>query len=175
MATRPTTTNYGIALYGPQGTEDPMDVYRVYNPAMETIDRIMGAIYVELGKLDARMTAAEKHLNQLDTRENQHYTELKNSIAETNAKIDNLRQEMNTKFEQVNNQITQLGTKTDNIWTAIQNITAKVMGGGTVDKATGTITWPQAGTIPVGNINVFSGSGYLRTRAGEQDNDVKVV
>ena len=38
MADRPTTPHYGIAKYGPQGTADPMDVYTVYNEAMETID-----------------------------------------------------------------------------------------------------------------------------------------
>lgn len=175
MADRPTTPHYGIAKYGPQGTEDPMDVYRVYNPAMETIDKILFQHEGEIGKLKNRMDAAEAAIAALDKREAAHYTELTQKIANLTQQLNDFKNETNQKFEQVNQHITQLDGKTDNIWTAIQNILSKVMGGGTAHKDTGAIDWPQAGTIPVGNINIFSGTGFLRTRAGEQDNDVKVI
>ena len=186
MAERPTTPHYGIAKYGPQGTADPMDVYRVYNVAMDTVDNILFEHEGEIAALKRRMDAAEAAIDALDKREAAHYTELTQAIASLDAKVENyntalnnkidkLETSMNEKLETVNNNITKLDGKTDSIWTAIQNILNKVMGGGSVDKSTGSVSWPQAGTIPVGNINLFSGSGFIRTRAGEQDNDVKVV
>lgn len=175
MAERPTTSHYGIAKYGPQGTADPMDVYRVYNVAMDTIDKILFDQEGEIADLKRRIDAAEAAIDALDKREAAHYTELTESISNLDTKLENFKTEVEQKFETVNNNITKLDGKTDSIWTAIQNILNKVMGGGSVDKDTGSVSWPQAGTIPVGNINIFSGSGYIRTRAGEQDNDVKVV
>lgn len=186
MADRPTTSHYGIAKYGPQGTEDPMDVYRVYNVAMDTIDNILFEQEGEIADLKRRMDAAEDAIAKLDKREQAHYDELTQKITDLDTKVENyktelenkidkLEQTMNEKFETVNNNITKLDGKTDNLWTAIQNVINKVMGGGSIDKSTGAVSWPQAGTIPVGNINLFSGTGFIRTRAGEQDNDVKVV
>lgn len=175
MAERPTTHHYGIAKYGPQGTADPMDVYRVYNVAMDTIDNILFEHEGEIAALKKRMDAAEAAIDALDKREAAHYTELTESISNLDTKLENFKTEVEQRFETVNNSITKLDGKTDSIWTAIQNILNKIMGGGSVDKSTGSVSWPQAGTIPVGNINLFSGSGYIRTRAGEQDNDVKVV
>ena len=175
MADRPTTPHYGIVKYGPQGTTDPMDVYAVYNEAMETIDRILFALQAQIARnkkaiedLDAKVeqynTALNTRIDNLDTKGEQYHEEFKQFKANTEQ-----------KFTQVDNHFTNLDSKTDNIWTAIQNIINKVMGAGSVDTHTGAVSWPQAGTIPVGNINVFSGTGFIRTRAGEQDNDVKVV
>lgn len=186
MAERPTTPHYGIAKYGPQGTQDPMDVYRVYNVAMDTIDNILFEQEGEIADLKRRMDAAEAAIDALDRREAAHYTELTQAITDLDTKVENyntainnnmdwLESMMGDRFNTVNHDISKLDGKTDNIWTAIQNIINKVMGAGSVDKNTGSVSWPQAGTIPVGNINIFSGSGYIRTRAGEQDNDVKVV
>lgn len=164
MADRPTTAHYGIAEYGPQLTADPMDVYRVYNPAMETIDRILFSHEGEMGSLKNRMDAAEAAIE-----------ELTQSIANLTEAFNAFKSETNAKFETVNNNISNLDGKTANIWTAIRNVIAKVYGGGTVTEANGSIAWGDPGKAVVGNINVFSGSGYLRTRAGEQDNDVKVI
>lgn len=175
MADRPTTPHYGIVKYGPQGNADPMDVYAVYNEAMETIDRILFDLQGQIARnkkaiedLDAKVerynTALNTRIDNLDNKVEQYHEEFKQFKATTEQ-----------KFTQVDNHFTNLDGKTDSIWTAIQNIINKVMGAGTVDKSTGAVSWPQAGTIPVGNINVFSGTGFLRTRAGEQDNDVKVV
>lgn len=175
MADRPTTSHYGIVKYGPQGTADPMDVYAVYNEAMETIDRI-------LFDLQAQIARNKKAIEYLDAKVEQYNTALNTRIDNLDAKVEQYHEEFKQfkatteqKFTQVDNHFTQLDGKTDSIWTAIQNIINKVMGAGTVDKDTGAVSWPQAGTIPVGNINIFSGTGFIRTRAGEQDNDVKVV
>lgn len=164
MADRPTTAHYGIAEYGPQLTADPMDVYRVYNPAMETIDRILFSHEGEIGSLKNRMDAAEVAIE-----------ELTQSITNLTEAFNNFKAETNSKFETVNNNISNLDGKTANLWTAIRNVVEKVYGGGTVTEANGSISWGDSGKAVVGNINVFSGSGYLRTRAGEQDNDVKVI
>ena len=175
MADRPTTPHYGIVKYGPQGTDDPMDVYTVYNEAMETIDRI-------LFDLQAQIARNKKAIEDLDAKVERYNTTLNTRIDNLDNKVEQYHEEFKQfkaateqKFTQVDNHFTNLDGKTDNIWTAIQNIINKVMGAGTVDRNTGAVSWPQAGTIPVGNINVFSGTGFLRTRAGEQDNDVKVV
>lgn len=164
MADRPTTAHYGIAEYGPQLTADPMDVYRVYNPAMETIDRILFSHEGEIGNLKSRMDAAEAAIEALTQ-----------SIANLTKAINDFKAETNAKFDTVNNNISNLDGKTSNLWTAIRNVIAKVYGGGTVTEANGSIDWGDPGKAVVGNINVFSGTGYLRTRAGEQDNDIKVV
>ena len=175
MADRPATPHYGIVKYGPQGTADPMDVYAVYNEAMETIDRI-------LFDLQGQIARNKKAIEDLDAKVEQYNTALNARIDELDTKVEQYHEEFKQfkatteqKFTQVDNHFTQLDGKTDSIWTAIQNIINKVMGAGSVDKDTGAVSWPQAGTIPVGNINIFSGTGFIRTRAGEQDNDVKVV
>ena len=175
MANRPATPHYGIVKYGPQGTADPMDVYAVYNEAMETIDRI-------LFDLQGQIARNKKAIEDLDAKVEQYNTALNTRIDELDTKVEEYHEEFKQfkatteqKFTQVGNHFTQLDGKTDSIWTAIQNIINKVMGAGSVDKDTGAVSWPQAGTIPVGNINIFSGTGFIRTRAGEQDNDVKVV
>jgi hypothetical protein len=175
MADRPATPHYGIVKYGPQGTADPMDVYAVYNEAMETIDRI-------LFDLQGQIARNKKAIEDLDAKVEQYNTALNTRIDELDTKVEQYHEEFKQfkatteqKFTQVDNHFTQLDGKTDSIWTAIQNIINKVMGAGSVDKDTGAVSWPQAGTIPIGNINIFSGTGFIRTRAGEQDNDVKVV
>ena len=175
MTDRPATPHYGIVKYGPQGTADPMDVYAVYNEAMETIDRI-------LFDLQGQIARNKKAIEDLDAKVERYNTALNTRIDNLDAKVERYHEEFKRfkatteqKFTQVDNHFTQLDGKTDSIWTAIQNIINKVMGAGSVDKNTGAVSWPQAGTIPVGNINVFSGTGFIRTRAGEQDNDVKVV
>lgn len=175
MADRPTTPHYGIVKYGPQGTADPMDVYAVYNEAMETIDRI-------LFDLQGQISRNKKAIEDLDAKVEKYNTALNTRIDNLDNKVEQYHEEFKQfkattehRFTLVDNYFTNLDGKTDNIWTAIQNIINKVMGAGTIDKTTGAVSWPQAGTIPVGNINVFSGTGFIRTRAGEQDNDVKVV
>lgn len=175
MADRPTTPHYGIVKYGPQGTADPMDVYAVYNEAMETIDRILFDLQGQIARNKKAIEDLDAKVEQYNTALNARIDNLDNKVEQYHEEFKQFKATTEQKFTQVDNHFTNLDGKTDSIWTAIQNIINKVMGAGTVDKTTGAVSWPQAGTIPVGNINVFSGTGFLRTRAGEQDNDVKVV
>ena len=176
MADRPATPHYGIVKYGPQGTADPMDVYTVYNEAMETIDGILFDLQGQIARnkkaiedLDAKVerynTALNARIDALDTKVEQYHEEFKQFKTITEQ-----------KFTQVDNHFTQLDGKTDNIWTAISNIINKVQGGGSADKTTGSVTWGDTtGKLAVGNINLNSGSGYIRTHDGTADNDLKAV
>lgn len=175
MADRPTTPHYGIVKYGPQGTSDPMDVYAVYNEAMETIDRILFDLQGQIARNKKAIEDLDAKVEQYNTALNTRIDNLDNKVEQYHEEFKQFKATTEQKFTQVDNHFNNLDGKTDSIWTAIQNIINKVMGAGTIDKTTGAVSWPQAGTIPVGNINVFSGTGFLRTRAGEQDNDVKVV
>lgn len=173
---RPTTPHYGIAKYGPQGTADPMDVYRVYNEAMETIDRI-------LFDLQGQIAKNKKTIEDLDAKVERYNTAINKRVDELNTKVDNNYNEFKAfkatteqKFTQVDNHFTQLDGKTDNIWTAIQNILNKIQGGGSANRDTGVISWGDGtGKIALGTINLNSGSGYIRTHDGTLDNDLKAV
>lgn len=175
MADRPTTPHYGIVKYGPQGTADPMDVYAVYNESMETIDRILFDLQAQIARNKKAIEDLDAKVEQYNTALNTRIDNLDNKVEQYHDEFKQFKATTEQKFTQVDNHFTNLDGKTDSIWNAIQNIINKVMGAGTIDKSTGAVSWPQAGTIPVGNINVFSGTGFIRTRAGEQDNDVKVV
>lgn len=175
MADRPATPHYGIVKYGPQGTADPMDVYAIYNEAMETIDRILFDLQAQIARNKEAIEDLEAKVERYNTALNTRIDSLGTKVEQYHDEFKQFKATTEQKFTQVDNHFTNLDGKTDNIWTAIQNIINKVMGAGSVDKNTGAVSWPQAGTIPVGNINIFSGTGFIRTRAGEQDNDVKVV
>ena len=169
MADRPATPHYGIVKYGPQGTADPMDVYAVYNEAMETIDRI-------LFDLQGQISRNKKAIEDLDAKVERYNTALNTRIDNLDRKVEQFKATTEQKFIQVDNHFTQLDGKTDNIWTAISNIINKVQGGGRADKTTGGVTWGDAnGKLAIGNINLNSGSGYIRTHDGTADNDLKAV
>lgn len=176
MADRPATQHYGIVEYGPRDTSDPMDVYTVYNTAMETIDRI-------LFDLQGQIARNKKAIEDLDAKVERYNTALNARIDALDAKVEQYHEEFKQfkatteqKFTQVDNHFIQLDGKTDNIWTAIANILNKTQGGGTADKTTGTVTWGDTtGKLAVGNINLNSGSGYIRTHDGTADNDLKAV
>lgn len=176
MAERPTTPHYGIAKYGPKGTADPMDVYTVYNEAMETIDRI-------LFDLQGQIARNKQAIIDLDAKVERYNTALNRRIDELDTKVEQYHEEFNqfktnteNKFTQVDNHFTQLDGKTDNIWTAIANILNKIQGGGTANKDTGVISWGDTtGKLAIGTINLNSGSGYIRTHDGTLDNDLKAV
>ena len=187
MADRPATPHYGIVKYGPQGTADPMDVYAVYNEAMETIDRILFDLQGQISRnkkaiedLDAKVerynTALNTRIDNLDNKVEQYNTALNTRIDNLDGKVEQFKSTTEQKFTQVDNHFTQLDGKTDNIWTAISNIINKVQGGGSADKTTGGVTWGDAnGKLAIGNINLNSGSGYIRTHDGTADNDLKAV
>lgn len=70
--------------------------------------------------------------------------------------------------EAVTNINNTINGKTDDIWAAIESIVQKVYGGGTVDKDTGQITWPNTDKIAVGNMNLYGNDGtsrHIRTAA----------
>lgn len=155
---RPTTEHYGLTLYGPQGTGDPLGVYSAYNPSMVIIDSILFQLKGLIDALEARMDDAEGRLDGIDQ-----------SIAQINRHLEQLDQ-TTTNISQ------QLGDTTTAVWAAIEAILAHTQGGGTVDHDTGAISWGASGSYAIGNINLTSGSGYIRTHAAtDQDNDVKVV
>lgn len=184
---RPTTPHYGIVKYGPQGEADPMDVYTVYNEAMETIDRILfehegqiGKLWQAIRDLDAKVedynTKLNKRIDDLDTKVEEYNTAINKRVTDLDAKVENYKTQVDQQFVTVNQNITNLVGKTDSIWATLQEIVNKAQGGGSIDKGTGHITWGDTtGKIALGTINVNSGTGYIRTHDGTQDNDVKVV
>lgn len=166
---RPATERYGIVLYGPRNTQDPMDVYNVYNAAMVTIDGI-------LFDLQAQISRNKKAIEDLDAKVENYNRLLNKRIDDLDAKVERYKQEIDNSITQINQNITQLGDKTDAIWVSIQKILDKMQGGGTIDKPTGNITFGEAnGKVAIGTINLNSGSGIIKTHDGTLDNDVKVV
>ena len=148
---RPATERYGIVLYGPRNTQDPMDVYNVYNAAMVTIDGI-------LFDLQAQISRNKKAIEDLD------------------AKVENYNSEIDDSIKNIRQDIVNLGNKTDAIWAALQQILNKVQGSNTVNRDTGDVTFGEAnGKIAIGTINLNSGSGIIKTHDGTLDNDVRVV
>lgn len=184
---RPATEHYGIVEYGPRGTEDPMDVYDVYNQAMVTIDSILfeheqqiGKLWQAIRDLDAKVedynTKLNKRIDDLDTKVEEYNTAINKRVTDLDTKVENYKTQTDQKFTQVNQSITNLGNKTDSLWASIREIVSKTQGGGSVNTSTGHITWGDTtGKIALGTINVNSGTGYIRTHDGTQDNDVKVV
>ena len=145
---RPVTPNYGIAKYGPQGTADPMGVYTVYNPAMDTIDTILASLKALIDALEARMDQAEQDIVDLSNR---------------------VTQEVN----QINQTISSLDSTTA---TTLTDIVNKFYGGGTIGED-GHVTWGDAGKAATGNMNLFGNSSlssYIRTVAGTGTNSVRV-
>lgn len=173
---RPATEHYGIVMYGPRNTQDPMDVYTVYNAAMITIDGI-------LFDLQAQVSRNKKAIEDLDAKVENYNEQLNTRIDDLDTKVENYKQKIDNSIAQINHSITQinqnisqLGDKTDAIWVSIQKILDKMQGGGTIDKPTGNITFGEAnGKVAIGTINLNSGSGIIKTHDGTLDNDVKVV
>ena len=146
---RPTTPHYGIAKYGDRGTHDAMDVYGVYNAAMDTIDKILFDLKGLIDALETRMDNAENRLDAID----QHL------------------ERIDQHLERIDNNITNMGNKYDSV---IQDILNKIYGGGTVG-GNGHITWPNDDKIALGNMNIYGGgtANHIRTRA-DGENDVQV-
>jgi tetrahydromethanopterin S-methyltransferase subunit G len=137
MADRPTTPHYGIAKYGPRGTADPMDVYTVYNEAMETIDKILFDLQQQIAKnkqaiidLDAKVerynTALNKRIDELTTKVEQYNTalnkridELKTKVEQYNTALNKRIDELNTKVEQYHGEFNQFKATTENKFTQV--------------------------------------------------------
>lgn len=162
---RPSTPNYGLPQYGPQGTGDALGVYSAYNVAMDIIDGILNQLKGLIDALEGRMDAAEDRLDDAEAsieQINQHLARIDQSIEQINQTTTNIQN--------------QLSGSTEALWAAIEAILAHTQGSPTVDKETGDVTWNTAGSYAIGNINITSGSGYIRTHAASnQTNDLKAV
>ena len=166
---RPATERYGIVLYGPRNTQDPMDVYNVYNAAMITIDGI-------LFDLQAQISRNKKAIEDLDAKVEDYNTALNQRIDDLDTKVEDYKTEIDNSIKSIKQDIVNLGNKTDAIWVALQQILNKIQGSNAVNKDTGDVTFGETnGKIAVGTINLNSGSGIIKTHDGTLDNDVRVA
>ena len=116
-----TTQHYGIAKYGPQGTGEPMGVYSVYNPAMDTIDKILFDHKGLIDALEGRMDDAESRLDGHDT----DIAEIRNSLSKLDQRvtknetdIDNLEGRVTTNetnISKLDKRVTKNETDIDNL------------------------------------------------------------
>lgn len=138
--------------------------------------------------LETRCTTIETRLDTLETKVADHETRIV-SLEGRMTNVENRLTTVEGDVSTVKTQIQQLqqsaGTDStaranaDKANASIAAIVAKIFGGGTVN-ADGTITWPTAERIAIGNMNVYGGdSNQIRTRDGSvssgSDNDVRVV
>lgn len=166
MAATIFTPHYGIAKYGPQGDATPMDVYGVYNPAMDTIDQILFDLKGQIDALRGRVDTVEQQIESILSR----LENIEQRVTDTENDITQIRQDLKELQQTVNN----ISSDNAAVWTAIKAILSHVQGGGQVDTSTGDVTWGTTGTIAVGNINVTSGSGFIRCHAAaDQANDLR--
>lgn len=184
---RPATERYGIVLYGPRNTADPMDVYNVYNAAMVTIDGILFDLQAQISRnkkaiedLDVKVENYNRLLNKridnLDAKVENYNTQLNKRIDDLDAKVENYKREIDNSITNIRQDIVNLGNKTDAIWVALQQILNKIQGSNAVNKDTGDVTFGETnGKIAIGTINLNSGSGIIKTHDGTLDNDVRVV
>lgn len=137
-----TTQHYGIAKYGPAGTGEPMGVYSTYNPAMDTIDRILfdhkGLIDALEGRMDDAESRLDGHdsdiaeirnsLSELDQRVTKNETDIENldgRVTTNETSIKNLGDRLTTVEGDVANlkqQVSQLQQTVENLGDQIDNI-----------------------------------------------------
>ena len=142
-----------------------------------------------LASLDRQIEALANRVTSLEVTVGQHgdaITALQNSVRNLTTSVTNLEADLSAleakhdaDISRLDGRITDLSMKTAK---TLADIVAKVYGGGTVDPATGAVTWGSAATIPVGNINLYSTNGEpspsasagIITHADVLDNDVWV-
>ena len=196
------TDHYAIAKHGPFGEGEALSAYSIVNVAMDTIDDILWEHKGLIDALEARMASAETRLTNLEsrmstaesniTRIDQNIDEIEQNITRIDQNIDEIEQnitridqnidEIEQNIDQVEQNITQIQQEMQEsdtaIWNAINNILSKVNGSNSVDEDDGDITWGVTGNIAVGNINLYSGTGYIRTTPNTSSspgsNDVRV-
>lgn len=172
--------------------------YTVHDPTawLANLASQIEALATRVTTLENRMTSAENRVTTLEGTVGQHgdaITALQNSVQNLTTAVTNLEADLTAleakhdadvsrldgRINALSSQVTQLSTKTSKTLT---DILAKVYGGGSVDPATGAVTWGSAATIPVGNINLYSTNGEpspsasagIITHADVLDNDVWV-
>lgn len=139
------TEHYAIAKHGPFGGGEALSAYSIVNVAMDTIDSILWEHQRLIDALEERMDNVESELVRIENK--------------FDAAIDRIDQ----SITEINNDITEIRADTTSIWNAIEQIVNKIIGGGDVDGGTGDITWPTDDKVAIGTINLYSGSGYIRS------------
>ena len=153
------------------------------------------ALATRVTSLETRMSASETRIETLEDTVGQHggaiaalqnsvqslttaVTKLEADLAALETKHDADISRLDGRINALSKQVTQLSTKTSK---TLSDILAKVYGGGTVDAATGAVTWGSGtAAIPVSTINIFStdanpnpaSSAGLIAHAGVADNDL---
>lgn len=172
--------------------------YTVHDPTawLASLKSQLEELATRVASLESRMTSAENRIESLEDTVGQHgdaITALQTTVSNLTTSVTNLEADLSAleakhdadisrldgRISALANQVTQLSTKTSK---TLADIVSKVYGGGTVDPATGAVTWGSAATIPVGNINLYSTNGEpspsasagIITHADLLDNDVWV-
>ena len=147
-------------------------------------DADISEIRDSLSKLDQRVTKNETDIDNLEGRVTTNETNISN-LGDRLTNVEGDVSEIKQDIAQIKNQLTQLGDQitnledgldadTDHLWAAIQAIVSHVTQGGTVNQDNGSISWGASGSIAVGNINITSGTGYIRCHAAtDQTNDLR--
>lgn len=172
--------------------------YTVHDPTawLANLASQIEALATRVTSLENRMTSAENRIETLEDTVGKHgdaITALQTSVRNLTTSVTNLEADLSAlkakhdadisrldgRINALSNQVTQLSTKTSK---TLADILDKVYGGGTIDPATGAVTWGSAATIPVGSINLYSTNGEpspsasagIITHADVLDNDVWV-
>ena len=146
------------------------------------------ALEVKAGDHETRIKELETKVADHETRITKvegDVTNLKNAVSNlpTQADLTEIKTRLTTvenNMNQLNKNIQQVNTRVGYNRKTLEEILAKINGGGTIN-STGNITWGDTvGKIPTGNMNVYGGdANYIRTRTGTvssgSDNDVRVV
>lgn len=169
----------------------------VHDPTAWLSDLVsqIGELATRVTSLETRMTSAENRIDTLEDTVGQHgdaitalqtsvqnlttaVTDLEADLTALEAKHDADISQLDGRINALANQVTQLTAKTSK---TLADILAKVHGGGTVDAATGAVTWGIAvGAIPVSTINIYSAnsnpspasSAGVIAHYGVSDNDL---
>ena len=143
--------------------------------------------------LSYRVTNVENRTTQVENRVTKVEGDVTN-VANRVANVENRTTQVENRVTNVEGSVTNLAQTVNNISQsqttvdadltavkkAISDIVGKVYGGGTVDWTTGNVSWNASGTVPVGNINVYSQPGdpatsvsnFILTHAGANDRDL---
>lgn len=165
--------------------------YTVHDPTawLAGLDRQIEALSARVASLETRMASAENRIATLEDTVGSHggaitalQTSVRNlttSVTDLEADLAALEAKHGADISRLDGRITDLSATTAK---TLADIVSKVYGGGTVDPATGAVTWGSAATIPVGDINLYSTNGEpspsasagIITHADVLDNDVWV-
>ncbi len=155
----------------------------------------VGELATRVTSLETHMASAETRIKALEDTVGRHggdiaalqasvqnltaaVTDLEADLAALEAKHNADISRLDGRINALSNQVTQLTTKTSK---TLADILAKVYGGGTVNAATGAVTWGSGATpVPVSTINIYSAdanpnpasSAGLIAHAGVADNDL---